>query len=134
MPEPSYSKTTRGIHIAAMPFYLPDQSDPRQSRYVWAYTIRIRNEGDVTVKLLNRHWHITDAAGRTRDVRGPGVIGEQPVLAPGEEFEYTSGVPLATSSGIMQGEYEMAFESGKTFAVMIPAFSLDSPTGNSRPN
>lgn len=134
MSESNYSKTTRSIQVTATPFYLADQSDPNQSRFVWAYTIRIRNEGGVTVKLLNRHWHITDAAGRSRDVRGPGVIGEQPVLAPGEEFEYTSGVPLTTPSGIMQGEYEMALESGKTFEVAIPAFSLDSPVGSSRPN
>jgi ApaG protein len=113
---------------------LADQSDPAQSRFVWAYTIHIRNDGPVTVQLLNRHWHITDAAGRARDVRGPGVIGEQPILAPGEEFEYTSGVPLTTASGIMEGEYEMVLESGAKFEVLIPAFSLDSPVGSSRPN
>ena len=129
-----YTLTTRGITVTAFPQYLTDQSDPMQSRYVWAYTIYIRNEGDVTVQLLNRHWHITDAQGRSHHVRGAGVVGEQPVLKPGEIFEYTSGVPLNTSSGFMQGEYEMALDSGDRFEVKIPAFSLDSPSGSSRPN
>lgn len=128
------NQTQRGIKVTPKPQYLEDQSKPDQQLFVWAYTILIENEGPGTVKLLNRHWHITDALGRERDVRGPGVVGEQPVLRPGEAFEYTSGVPLSTPSGIMQGEYEMELESGDTFEVNIPAFSLDSPIGNSRPN
>jgi ApaG protein len=134
MLENAYTKTTKGIKITAMPQYLEDQSDPRQGRYVWAYTIQIQNEGRNVVQLLNRHWHITDANGQSREVRGPGVVGKQPVLRPGEAFEYTSGVPLTTPSGIMEGEYEMALETGVTFDALIPAFSLDSPVGNSRPN
>jgi ApaG protein len=132
--ENEYSRITKGIKVTAIPQYLPDQSDPGQSRYVWAYTIRIHNHGRETVKLLNRHWHITDGKGQARDVRGPGVVGEQPVLKTGQEYEYTSGVPLTTPFGIMEGEYEMAFDSGETFEVIIPPFSLDSPSGNSRPN
>ena len=127
-------KSTRDITITAQPQYLAEQSDPGQSRYVWSYTIHIKNDGTATVKLLNRHWHITDAQGRSHHVRGAGVVGEQPVLKPGEAFQYTSGVPLTTPSGIMTGEYEMALDSGDTFEVVIPPFSLDSPTGNSRPN
>ena len=134
MSEQAYTKTTQGIKVIAMPQYLADQSDPAESRYVWAYTIRIMNQSEATVKLLNRHWRITDASGRLREVRGPGVVGEQPVLKPGDEFEYTSGVPLSTPSGIMQGEYEMILESGATMEVLIPPFSLDSPVGSSRPN
>jgi ApaG protein len=129
-----YTQTTRGISVTAMPTYLTDRSDPEQNRFVWSYTIFIRNEGEATVQLLNRHWHITDGLGRSHHVRGAGVVGEQPVLKPGEFYEYTSGVPLTTPSGIMQGEYEMALESGDRFEVIIPPFSLDSPQGSSRPN
>ena len=95
--------------------------------YVWAYQVRIENQGQETVKLLNRYWHITDATGRVEEVRGPGVVGEQPVLGPGEAFEYTSGCPLQAPSGIMVGSYEMTKDDGTRFDVEIPAFSLDSP-------
>lgn len=123
----SYSETTRNICVSVMPQYLPDQSVPDESRYVWAYTVRIENQGAETVQLLNRYWRITDAQGTSHEVRGEGVVGEQPVLAPGEAFEYTSGTPLATPSGMMMGSYEMESQAGDFFDVTVPAFSLDSP-------
>ena len=122
-----YEKTTREISITVHPFYLDEQSSPEEERYVWAYRINIENGGKETVKLLNRHWHITDKLGRLLEVKGPGVVGEQPVLKPGESFEYTSGTPLPTPSGIMVGSYEMESNAGERFDVEIPAFSLDSP-------
>lgn len=122
-----YQKMTNAIEITVKPFYLEDQSEPDEYHFVFAYNIRIQNHGGETVQLLNRYWHITDGIGRIQEVRGPGVVGEQPVLAPGESFEYTSGCPLKTSSGIMVGSYEMETIDGKRFDVDIPAFSLDSP-------
>jgi ApaG protein len=123
-----YSATTRGIRVSVRPFYLEDQSSPEESRFVWAYRVAIANEGGVTVKLVQRSWSITDAFGRVQNVQGPGVVGEQPVLAPGETFEYTSGAPLPTPSGFMVGSYQMVVpETGETFEAAIPAFSLDSP-------
>jgi ApaG protein len=129
-----YSKTTQGITVTVFPQYLPDQSEPESNRYVWAYTIQIANHGTETVQLLNRWWRITDAMGRSQDVRGPGVVGEQPVLKPGESFRYTSGVPLTTPSGIMAGEYEMELQNGGRFQAAIPAFSLESPFETLKPN
>ena len=128
------SSTTRGITVIAAPQFLHDQSDPDQNRFFWAYTITIRNDGQEIAQLLNRWWHITDALGRTHDVRGPGVVGEQPVLKPGESYRYTSGVPLETPSGFMEGEYEIKLLSGERFQATIPIFSLDSPFANNRPN
>ena len=122
-----YSEITRSIKVVVTPHYLEDQSSPAENRYVWAYHVRIENQGGETVQLRRRHWQITDAMGRLQEVRGPGVVGEQPVLAPGQSFEYTSGTPLATSSGIMVGSYEMETPNGEFFAVAVPAFSLDSP-------
>lgn len=122
-----YSSTTRSIRVSVEPIYLDDQSSPSDDHYVWAYQVKIQNEGIETVQLLNRHWRITDAMGRVQEVRGPGVVGEQPTLKPGEAFEYTSGTPLATPSGIMVGTYEMETPAGERFDVDIPAFSLDSP-------
>jgi ApaG protein len=122
-----YSEVTRSIKVVVNPTYLEDQSSPIENRYVWAYHVRIENQGAETVQLRRRHWRITDAQGRVQDVRGAGVVGEQPVLAPGQSFEYTSGTPLATPSGIMVGTYEMELPTGERFAVAIPAFSLDSP-------
>lgn len=124
---PMYSTTTRSITVTVEPTYLDDQSEPGQGHFVWAYRVRIENRGSDTVQLLNRYWQITDAAGRVQEVRGAGVVGEQPVLDPGESFEYTSGAPLATPSGFMQGRYEMETRRGERFEVDIPAFSLDSP-------
>ncbi|TAN63377.1 MAG: Co2+/Mg2+ efflux protein ApaG, partial [Magnetospirillum sp.] len=111
-----------------------DQSSPADNHYVWAYRVRIENHGDQTVQLMNRHWIITDAIGRTQEVKGAGVVGEQPVLHPGDGYEYTSGTPLPTPSGIMHGTYEMAGEQGETFDIVIPPFSLDSPHDRPRLN
>lgn len=122
-----YSETTRGIHVTVRPDYLEDQSSPTENHYVWAYHVRIENRGTETVQLISRHWKITDALGRLQEVQGAGVIGEQPVLQPGGSFEYTSGTPLSTPSGIMAGTYQMQGPDGATFDVAIPAFSLDSP-------
>src|SRR5215470_16194925 len=122
-----YSETTRSIKITVRPFYLDQHSEPNESRYVWAYHVRIENEGGETVQLRRRHWQITDGFGRQQEVRGPGVVGEQPVLKPGQSFEYTSSCPLTTSSGFMVGDYEMETPTGETFLIHIPAFSLDSP-------
>lgn len=122
-----YIAVTRDIQITALPDYLPDRSAPEQDRYFWSYTIEIANLGRVRVRLLSRHWIIIDAFGRKEEVRGPGVVGEQPVLEPGETFRYASGCPLSAPSGMMQGSYRMATDSGEIFDVEIPAFSLDSP-------
>ena len=122
-----YQKETRAIHITVKPFYLEEQSEPDDSQYVFAYHVRIENTGQEVVQLLNRYWQITDGIGRIQEVRGPGVVGEQPVLRPGEAFEYTSGCPLNTSTGIMVGTYEMETLDGERFDVDIPAFSLDAP-------
>lgn len=127
MVDAMYSHTTQDIRITVEPYYLDDQSSPSDDHYVWAYHIKIENVGERTVQLLNRYWRITDALGRIQEVHGAGVVGEQPVLDPGEAYEYTSGTPLATPSGIMVGRYEMQTESGERFNVEIPAFSLDSP-------
>jgi ApaG protein len=129
----TYSLTTRNIRVDVRSFYLPDQSRPEASHYVWAYRIRIDNLGGETVQLLRRSWQITDDLGRVQTVRGAGVIGQQPVLKPGESFEYTSGTPLATPSGFMVGVYHMvSIASGEAFDVAIPAFSLDTPDRNNQ--
>ena len=122
-----YSETTRAIKVTVRPFYLEQHSSPAESRYVWAYHVRIENTGSETVQLRNRHWRNTDAMGRLQEVRGPGVVGEQPLLGPGQSFEYTSSCPLPTPSGFMVGDYEMETEDGDSFLVRIPAFSLDTP-------
>ena len=124
-----YTATTRAIRVTVRPQYLPDQSDPAKSQYVWAYEVRIENQGDVTVQLRSRHWRITDGLGRTKEVKGPGVVGATPRLKPGEIFEYTSGTPLSTSSGFMGGTYQMVSEAGENFDIEIPTFSLDTPSG-----
>ncbi|TAN49672.1 MAG: Co2+/Mg2+ efflux protein ApaG [Rhodospirillales bacterium] len=129
-----YSETTRAITVSVEPIYLEDQSSPEENHFVWAYRVRIENGSRDTVQLLRRHWRITDAMGRQQEVEGPGVVGEQPVLKPGESFEYTSGTPLPTASGIMAGTYQMENETGEQFLVGIPAFSLDSPYQPSRLN
>ena len=129
-----YQKETRAIEITVKPFYLEEQSEPDDSHFVFAYHIRIRNNGRKTVQLLNRYWQITDGRGRTQEVRGAGVVGEQPVLQPGEAVEYTSGCPLNTSTGIMVGSYQMETQDGERFDVDIPAFSLDSPDTPARLN
>lgn len=122
-----YTATTRDITVRVRPQFLAEQSDPALDEYFWLYSITIVNGGNETVQLLNRHWIITNANGHVEEVKGPGVVGEQPVLAPGDSFEYTSGCPLTTPSGIMTGTYEMAAPDGPHFNIEIPAFSLDSP-------
>jgi ApaG protein len=123
-----YRETTAGITVTVKPYYLEEQSEPDEQRFVWAYHVRIENNGQRTVQLRNRYWRITDSRGRIQEVRGAGVVGEQPVLRPGDSFEYTSGTPLPTPSGIMGGTYQMeASETGERFDVAIPSFSLDSP-------
>ena len=129
-----YSSVTRAIRVTVEPIYLNEQSSPEDSHFVWAYQVKIENDGAETVQLINRHWRITDSLGRLQEVRGEGVVGEQPVLRPGEAFEYTSGTPLATPSGIMVGSYEMVTMAGERFDVEIPAFSLDSPHQDRRIN
>ena len=122
-----YEAVTRGIRIRVTPQFLEEESAPAEGRYLWSYTIDIRNEGRDTVQLRSRHWRITDATGRTQEVQGPGVVGQTPVLMPGASFRYTSGCPLPTPSGIMVGTYQMTSAAGERFNVSIPAFSLDSP-------
>jgi ApaG protein len=123
-----YSAITRGIRITVRSFYLEDQSKPEEGRFVWAYRVRIANEGSETVQLLRRTWNVVDARGRTQRIGGDGVIGQQPTILPGQTFEYTSGTPLETPSGFMKGAYHMVVtSSGENFDVEIPAFSLDSP-------
>jgi ApaG protein len=122
------------ITIAARTAFLPEQSDANADRYVFAYTITITNTGTVPAQLVSRHWIITDANNGVQEVRGAGVVGEQPLLRPGQSFEYTSGTPLPTPSGIMTGSYEMEGSNGEKFSVAIPAFSLDSPHQQIRMN
>ncbi|MCX5517991.1 MULTISPECIES: Co2+/Mg2+ efflux protein ApaG [Kaistia] len=122
-----YRTVTRSIQVTVRPSFVEDDSSPGENRYVWAYTIEIVNLGLENVQLRSRFWRITDGKGRTEEVRGVGVVGKEPSLKPGESFEYTSGCPLSTPSGIMAGTYQMQTESGEMFSVEIPAFSLDVP-------
>jgi len=122
-----YEAVTRSIKVIVEPIFLDEQSAPDEDHFVWAYQIRIENDSLEQVQLINRHWRITDAYGQLHEVRGEGVVGEQPTLQPGETFEYTSGTPLGTPSGIMVGSYEMKTSGGERFDIEIPAFSLDSP-------
>ena len=122
-----YEKTTQLMTVTVEPEYLDDQSEPADQHYVWAYHVTIRNQGEHAVQLLNRYWRIIDSTGRIQEVRGSGVVGEQPILNPGEVFEYTSGTPLSTPSGFMAGSYEMTTLDGDHFDIAIPDFSLDSP-------
>lgn len=123
----TYTKTTHSIKVTVRPMFLEEESTPQQDHYVWAYQIQIQNFRADPVQLLSRSWKILDSQGRAQEIRGEGVVGSQPVLKPGETFEYTSGIPLKTPSGMMIGAYEMESESGDIFQVEIPAFSLDSP-------
>ena len=122
-----YTATTRGIQVSVEPTYLDARSSPDDSQYFWAYRVRIENHGRETVQLLNRHWMISNSRGELTEVKGPGVVGEQPVLKPGERHEYTSGAPLDTPSGMMGGSYQMESETGERFDIEIPTFSLDRP-------
>lgn len=122
-----YRARTGNIEVSVEPIYLDEESAPEENRFFWAYQVRIANRGNIAVKLMSRYWRITDGLGRVEEVRGPGVVGEQPVIAPGGHYEYTSGCPLPTPSGIMQGFYTMSDADGRQFEVDIPAFSLDIP-------
>ena len=122
-----YEAVTRSIKVIVEAIFLDEQSAPDEDHFVWAYQIRIENESLEQIQLINRHWRITDAHGQLHEVRGEGVVGEQPTLQPGDVFEYTSGTPLGTPSGIMVGSYEMKTSGGERFDIKIPAFSLDSP-------
>ncbi len=123
----SSEAVTNNVRVEVESRYAPDLSQPFQSQWVFAYTVRITNEGDEPVQLLSRHWIITDAGGHTDEVRGPGVVGEQPVLAPGEGFEYTSRCHLKTSTGVMRGTYQMVSENRDHFDVEIAPFALHEP-------
>jgi ApaG protein len=129
-----YIATTRDISVIVHPRYLPEQSDPAKSQYVWAYQVRIENKGAVAVQLRSRHWKITDGLGRRQEVKGRGVVGETPRLEPGQAFEYTSGTPLSTPSGFMGGTYQMVSDGGESFDIEIPTFSLDTPAGTRQLN
>jgi ApaG protein len=122
-----YQAVTRNIEVTVSPRFMPERSSTEKSYYFWAYTIEINNRGDTTVQLKTRHWRITDGFGRLQEVRGAGVVGEEPVLEPGASFEYTSGVPLPTPSGFMTGTYGMVTPDGEQFDIEIPTFSLDGP-------
>lgn len=122
-----YTAITRDIQITVMPQFVAERSEPEEGQFFWAYTIEITNLGREAVQLTARHWLITDGNGVTEEVKGPGVVGEQPVIQPGESFRYTSGCPLTTPSGIMVGTYQMLDAADQSFEVEIPAFSLDSP-------
>ena len=122
-----YETITHGIRVRVWPEYQADQSSPEEGYYFWSYAIEIANEGKVPVQLKTRFWRITDSVGRTEEVRGPGVVGQTPLIDPGQSFTYTSGCPLSTPSGIMVGSYQMSGDGGRLFDVAVPPFSLDSP-------
>ncbi len=122
-----YERVTKGIRVAVQPSFLEDQSDPDEGEYLWSYTVTIENNGPEPVQLISRYWHITDGVGNVQEVRGPGVVGAQPVIPPGQRFQYTSGCPLPTSSGHMVGAYQMKSASGEAFEAEIPPFILESP-------
>jgi ApaG protein len=122
-----YRAVTRRIEVTVEPNFLPKRSSAEKHEYFWSYTIAITNSGEETAQLRTRHWIITDASGREQEVRGEGVVGEQPVLAPGGRFRYTSYVQLPTASGFMTGSFQMMTGSGEWFEIEVPTFSLDSP-------
>jgi ApaG protein len=122
-----YEAITNGIRVRVTPKYVEEQSSPEENYFFWAYTVEIANDGPLTVQLKTRHWSITDGNGRNEIVKGPGVVGQTPVIPPGDSFTYTSGCPLSTPSGIMTGSYQMQLPDGTFINVAIPGFSLDSP-------
>lgn len=125
-----YLETTHDISVNVLPVYIDERSDPERNLYFWAYQVTLKNDRRDTVQLINRYWHITDGNGVVEEVSGEGVVGEQPIIAPGEQYEYTSGCPLKTPSGIMVGHYELQIQNGALIRVTIPAFSLDLPDAN----
>lgn len=122
-----YEAVTRAIRVRVTPAYIEERSSPSDSYFFWAYTVEISNEGEGAMRLRSRYWRIIDADGRIEEVRGPGVVGQTPLIEPGATFSYTSGCPLKTPSGIMTGSYQMTSEDGSLHDILIPAFSLDSP-------
>lgn len=134
MSSSSYSQTTANITVSVEPFYLAEQSAPDERRWVFGYKITIANDGSTPVQLKSRYWRIVDGLGRVQEVRGDGVVGEQPMIEPGESFEYASGAPLPTPSGTMAGTYQMIGADGLWFDVEIPMFSLDAPGVRGRLN
>ena len=129
-----YSATTHSVTVSVVPEYMPKESSPADNVYVWSYKVRIENNGGETLQLKSRTWRITDAYGRMQELHGAGVVGEEPVIGHGASYEYTSGTPLPTPSGIMTGSYTMQREGGGTVDVTIPAFSLHTPGMAQRPN
>ena len=122
-----YSKTTNDVTVTVKPYFLDDQSSPQESHFVWAYQVNITNSGSKPIKVSHRNWLIIDANGKVINVQGEGVVGEFPIIEPGQTFEYTSGTPLKTNSGIMQGFYLVSQDNGEKLKIDIPTFSLDSP-------
>tara|TARA_B100000242_G_C42791590_1_gene368327 strand:+ start:150 stop:542 length:393 start_codon:yes stop_codon:yes gene_type:complete len=122
-----YSKTTNGVTVTVIPYFLDEQSSPNENHYVWAYQVNIKNSGNGSIKLNHRNWLIIDANGKIINVHGEGVVGEFPIIKPGETYEYTSGTPLKTNNGIMQGFYLVSQDNGEKLKIDIPTFSLDSP-------
>ena len=122
-----YTEVTQDVKVDVTPVFLDTESRPQEDHFTWVYKITITNMGSLTVQLMNRYWRIVDSRGAQEEISGPGVVGEQPVLAPGETYSYESGCPLKTPSGIMMGHYEMVNEAGMPFHAKVPAFSLDSP-------
>ena len=129
-----YEACTDGIIVRVRPSYLPEESKPAESRYVWAYQVEIENTSEQTWQVVARHWRIIDALGQKQDVDGDGVVGQSPVLKPGDVFRYTSGAPLSAPSGVMGGSYDLVDADGKSLSATIPTFSLDSPHERTRPN
>ncbi len=129
-----YSKTTNGVTVTVTPYFLDDQSSPLESHFVWAYQVNIKNSSKNSIKLSQRNWFIIDANGKILNIRGEGVVGEFPLIKPGESFEYTSGTPLKTNNGIMQGFYLVSQENGEELKIDIPTFSLDSPYNKTKLN
>lgn len=130
----AYAAETEGVTVRVQPGFLDDESQPAAHRYVWTYRIRIENESDTTWKLVSRYWRITDCAGRIQEVRGAGVVGQQPVLEPGASFEYASGAPLTEPSGVMEGIFYLEDEHGGTLEARVPLFPLDSPYDRRTPS
>lgn len=119
--------TTRGVQVSVESFYLDEQSNPGEKQYAFAYRVRLKNVGEERVQLISRHWVITDSVGKVRHVQGPGVVGEQPVLDPGQEYEYVSGSQLESPMGTMEGTYQMVTDGGEEFDIRIPVFTLSVP-------
>ncbi|MFI4973130.1 MAG: Co2+/Mg2+ efflux protein ApaG [Caulobacterales bacterium] len=130
----AYECQTRGVTVRVRPAFLASQSDPANGRYLWSYTVEIENHGRDTVQLASRHWIITDALNRVEEVRGQGVVGDQPTLRPGEAYRYSSSCPLKTASGGMRGSYRMVTDAGEAFDAAIPEFSLHMPGATWRVN